>query len=481
MSTTNTRLLCVGHARQYRRTTEVVSLDTFVRDANPVYTSSAGWALSRRPDCQICGTNRESFSGDYCQAHWNRLLRARKRGISDEDWRQAEAPLEPWPSRCSIELCVHDAGIHASVDGSTASPLPRDTMISGLARVKSAGGKGDTRAWEAWLRSAVMRKSMKSATSRGRLSLAHLPPGLQREIRYALHRHAKTARRTQWRPSVLQAVVDVLADAGVQSLSDPRVEELIAGERGSAERRIWLDLPFAARSLAVTEEMARAAGWFDPVIVGAAPFDGTNNDENRRKIWDLTGVSQRWLRDLLWDHLRDGALKSKGKRPISTTVHQRIAGVVLLSHALRQNRDDGGEDPALLGRADAKAVKDTWDLWYREQIPLPGVAAQNGATQPSTLTDGTRYTHMNNIKVVLRRSREQGRTPPSMDAFILSLPEYPPPERNPRPRPISYGDYQLLVNPDSIAGLASDRQRRSRARRHLAHPRVSRRTDQRDT
>ena len=451
LSSTNTGLLCVGHAREYRRTPEV-SLDTFVRDANSVYASSAGWALSRRRNCLLCGSNRESFSGNYCQAHWTRLLRARKRGISDEDWRQAEAPLELWPSRCSIELCVHDAGIHASVGG-VRRRLCKGHHDQWSGRVKSAGGQGDTRVWDAWLTSSVLQNSIKPATSRGQLSLAHLPPSLQREIRYALHRHAKTARRTQWRPGVLQGVVDVLAEAGVQSLSDPRLEELTGGERGSAERRIWLDLPFAARSLAVTEETARAAGWFDPVIVGAAPFEGTNNDENRRKIWDLTGVSQRWLRDLLWDHLRDGALKAKGKRPIGATIHQRIAGVVLLSHALRQNRDDGGDDPMLLGRGDAKALKDTWDLWYREQIPLPGVAAQNGATQPSTLTEGTRYVHMNNIKVVLRRSREQRRTPPSMDAFILSLPEYPPPERNPRPRPISYGDFQLLVNPDSVAGL----------------------------
>jgi len=450
LSSTNTRLLCVGHARQYRGTTEVVSLDAFIRDANPGYTSSSGWALVRRPDCRICGSNRESFSGDYCQAHWTRLLRARKRGISDADWRQAEDPLEPWPSRCSIERCVHDGTIHASVDGARHR-LCRGHHDQWSARVKSADGKGATRAWDAWLRSAVVQNSVKPPTSRGQLSLAHLPPGLQREVRYALHRHAKTARRTQWRPKVLQAVVDVLADAGVQSLSDPRVEELSGGKRGSAERRIWLDLPFAARSLAVTEEVAWAAGWFDPVIVGAAPFDGTNNDKNRRKIWDLTGVSQRWLRDLLWDHLRDGALKSEGKRPVGQTVHQRIAGVVLLSHTLRQNRDDGGEDPALLGRSDAKAVKDAWDLWHREQIPLPGITAGNSATELCTLTDGTRYVHMNNVKVVLRRSREQGRTPPAMDAFILSLPEYPPPARNPRPRPISYGDFQLLVNPDSIA------------------------------
>ena len=95
---------------------------------------------------------------------------------------------------------------------------------------------------------------------------------------------------------------------GVHSLTDPLVMELAGNyKRGSMERRILLDLPVAARSLIVTEELAKAAGWFDPIIVGAAPFTGTQGGTHRRKPWDLTAVSQRWLRDLLWDYLRDEA------------------------------------------------------------------------------------------------------------------------------------------------------------------------------
>ena len=40
-----------------------------------------------------------------------------------------------------------------------------------------------------------------------------------------------------------------------------------------------------------------------------------------------------------------------------------------------------------------------------------------------------------------------------MDAFILSLPEYSATGRNPRPRPLSYGDFQLLVSPEGISAL----------------------------
>ena len=47
-------------------------------------------------------------------------------------------------------------------------------------------------------------------------------------------------------------------------------------------------------------------------------------DRFARKYWDLTDISQLWLRDLLWDHLRHCALGAAGKRPSQANVYQRI-------------------------------------------------------------------------------------------------------------------------------------------------------------
>ncbi|HVO24312.1 MAG TPA: hypothetical protein VMW56_11850 [Candidatus Margulisiibacteriota bacterium] len=241
------------------------------------------------------------------------------------------------------------------------------------------------------------------------------------------------------------------------TLGDPAVADLADGCRGrSLDRRILLALLFAARSLAVTEETARAAGWFDPIIVGSSPFPGTQGGENRRKPWDLTAVSQRWLRDLLWDYLRDEALKPNGKRLATGTVNTRIAAIVLLSTMLRQIRDDNGNNPGLLGGADARAVKETWDLWFREHIPLPFWA--DSSRQPSVMNQHSRFVYMSSIRIVLQHSHERGRTPPGMDLFVLTLPQYSRPPKAPRPRPLTYGDFQLLVSPDNIGLLeAADR------------------------
>lgn len=137
-----------------------------------------------------------------------------------------------------------------------------------------------------------------------------------------------TAGRTQWQPRGLQKVVDALADARLETLSDPTVVDVARCSANSqGERRIWLDLPIAARSLSVTAHTAKSGGWFDPIIVGASAFAGSEGQENRRKVWSLSAISQPWLRDILWEHLGDEALKPASKRGSAGLVYSRIAGI----------------------------------------------------------------------------------------------------------------------------------------------------------
>jgi hypothetical protein len=92
--------------------------------------------------------------------------------------------------------------------------------------LETSGRDRDDGAWNVWSAIAADDEYLKPASSRGEVTLAHLPDRLQREIRYAIHRHAKAAERTHWRPVDIQKVVDALADAGIQSLSEPAVADL---------------------------------------------------------------------------------------------------------------------------------------------------------------------------------------------------------------------------------------------------------------
>lgn len=307
--------------------------------------------------------------------------------------------------------------------------------------------------FEEWLRSPGIVASVTSLDSRGELHLASLPDTLQREIRYGLDRYAKTPRRTQWRPHDLQAVANALLRAGVDSLSEGIVAELADQRRKiSGERRIWVDLPIAARSLTLHGNIAKSEGWFDPVIAGGSSFPGTHGTGRRRTAWDLTGVSQRWLRDLLWDYLYDQSLEPDGKRIGSTTVYNRIAGVVLLSYVIAHLCAGRDQDPAQLTNTDAQAIKDLIDLWFRERIPVPPLINEKKKLD-GVLTARNRHLLMSNAQAVVRHGRKRGKIAPTLEPFISGLPEYPRPAKSPRPRPLSFGDFQLLVDPDNLRAL----------------------------
>lgn len=446
-TSTSAVLLCTGHAKQFSHREDQSSLEDFVRGAQPIRAQSFGRALTRRKACKICGTNREAYQHGYCATHSKRFREAKDTWASETAWQQTQKILPPLRP-CSITGCVHDGELTVKL-GPEKYLLCRSHFNHWRYQTKSVPAEGRSQAWITWFAAATKGPSVAPVIRRGQLSLAKLPCGLQQEIRYAIHRHAKTPRRAQWRPPELQKVVNMLANTDVQSLTDPVVIDLTAGTpAGSMERRILLDLPVAARSLIVSADVSKEAGWFDPILVGGAPFRGADV-ANRRKPWDLTAVSQRWLRDLLWDYLRDEALKPKGKRPTKGTVNRRVTAIALLSYALQQIRDDYGGDPHTLSGRDAKALKEIWDLWFHEQLPLPS-SADRANREPSVLNKLSRHSYMSSIRIILRESREKRRTSASMDLFILSLPDYPRPPRSPRPRPLTYGDFKMLVDPDNI-------------------------------
>jgi integrase len=436
--------MCWQHGHEYRQVKNSICLDEFLRQAKP-RRSQRGRGLTRRADCGICGSNREVRTSGYCRNHVKSYDNMRRRrGFDENAWRQSQQPFAPLP-RCAILRCVHD-GEHYPIEVFDSKPTCEVHYEQWLRWLEKSGSDRGDAAWAVWSAIAAQDDYLRPASSRGEVSLAHLPDRLQREIRYAIYRHAKTAGRTHWRPVDIQKVADALADAGIQSLSEPGVAALQArSKHATGERRVWLRLPAAARSLSVNSATAKAEGWFDPVIIGAAPFH--HSGARRRKVWDLTAVSQRWLRDLLWEHLAYEGLR-QGRRPGATTISGRIRGITLLSRVLWQNRADHAEQPRLLGEADAKAVKDTFDVWHRDDIPIGTCRARD-----ITLTAASRHKFTSGIRMVLEQSRKRNLIGAELDSFIIALPEYPDQKSAPRPRPLSYGDFQLLVSDDALRAL----------------------------
>ncbi|ASX03436.1 tyrosine-type recombinase/integrase [Mycobacterium intracellulare] len=450
LANSNAKFLCVVHDDQYRDVSSQLTIEEFAQRAEPCQGKNVVWALVRYANCSICGPQREALIRGMCLAHSWSLRVARRRGQNEGDWLNEQNPLPAVPP-CTVPRCVHDGSLF-NFRGRDKARMCRTHRPIWRRFLRDNDFRANKDTWEQWIKVELRSRGMQPETSRGLVSLEELPVRLQSEIRYAIHRHSNTPRRSQWRPRHLQTVVDTLTAAGVETLSDPVVIEHAASCKTAEIKRIWADLPIFARSLSVTRQDAKDAGWFDPAIVGAAPFQDTQGGSNRRKVWDLTSVSQRWLRDVLWDHIEYLALETVGKRPSVGTVYQRIQSTRLLSKALRQLREDQCEHPELLQAADARAFKELWDLWYREQIPV----VEQAITTPPTLAPlsvALRTAFTNGMRHVLQFGRQRDILVPSIDSFVLAFPNYPRPRNRPTPRPIRNEDFQLLVSEEALARL----------------------------
>ena len=87
--------------------------------------------------------------------------------------------------------------------------------------------------------------------------------------------------------------------------------------------------------------------------------------------FDLTGVSQRWLRDLLWDHLAD-LLRSPSVLAATGPFDQLRRAAVELSAFLEVDAPDGGHDPTLLRRGAHAAFRGRPAPPRAQRPALPG-------------------------------------------------------------------------------------------------------------
>ena len=161
------QLLCPEHGRRYARVKDRSDLAVFAREADRGRSQQLGWALTRLADCGICEGNREAQRNGYCMHHARRRLVARRRGISEDDWRRSEAPRSPF-SPCSIKRCVHDGEVHAHVEADAFRQ-----SVSGSSRpMETLGSRGRHRAadvalWDEWFAASTDGRSVTPTDSRG--------------------------------------------------------------------------------------------------------------------------------------------------------------------------------------------------------------------------------------------------------------------------------------------------------------------------
>ena len=219
--------------------------------------------------------------------------------------------------------------------------------------------------------------------------------------------HAQARDRADWSLGWVQSIVN--ACRGLHLLAS-----LDTSGFGHTVRNAVTEMLAALRLVYQAPSDTRAARYLEFGHFGA---EFTHHSSR----FDLTAVSQDWLRGLLWDYTADRLRSPQGPRSRSPSDHARRA-IVDLSGFLEARAPGGGHDPALLPEQHARAF--AADMRHRagSSLPAPGVCRRDG--RPSIVTDKSRHAVLNSP-----RKTCAGRWRPATPAvigldrgFIVALP-----------------------------------------------------------
>lgn len=394
----------------------------FLGQAKPL--RSRGWR--RPPSCLICPHLPGRCDTRLCHMHNDRWFswRARrvKTGQSAEfaDWLAVQQP-HPDFGTCKVVPCPdpadHPVGLctpHRKLyqrqgrPGGARIPTKFDRCLALVPPVIPVAFE-DERAFRQWCRVTDPLVRMD-----GRLTLLGLQPLVKAEIKWAVvHHHRDLVEGGHWQINVLQHLANECRRQAVSSLADLDV----GNDPRSRMRQIAHMMLRHLRLIYFSRSDTKDAGFFETDHYGIRLT-------NYGSHFDLSAVTQRWLRDLLWDWMDDRLTVDPPRSHTPLVVSRR--GCVELSAYLEATAPGGGHDPALL--TGTHMLDFVADQRHRAERGLPSLGGHTstrlGPPQPSPTTKGTVADTFNGARRVLRAAMDRGTTEQiGLDrAFIVALP-----------------------------------------------------------
>lgn len=253
----------------------------------------------------------------------------------------------------------------------------------------------------------------------GRLNLTGMAPLARAELKWGMHVHAQIRDRTNWNIFDLQLVANIIRRQQFLSMAD-------------LEANLTDELNLAASTLAkvahVCRETIKALRviYYSPDDSKVAGFIETDHFGRRfpdsASTWDLTRIPQRWLRDLLWEHLAE-SLRSEACPRTRGRFDSWRRGCVELGAFLEIDAPRGGHVPEkLTARSVERFVADQRN---RERHGLPSLVTVGNDKKPSKVTTVTRRIVFQSVRQVMLRAMESGRAAQvGIDhGFVLAFPK----------------------------------------------------------
>lgn len=397
---------CRGHEREWGEAGRgKISRAEFVSKSQPIKPKVGSELVS----CRVCGENRQAVSRSHrlCRRHRGIWLRDSKPEI--EQWASRQAAFRSYGD-CSVTTCPELA----------QSPLGFCTAHEG--RYEREGSPGGAHLPTDWYRrlepkgepvprsvvdQVAFRRWCSSifATRRiGMINLLGVPPLVKAELKWALFAHALLRDAPRWRGSAIQHLVELCRVNEVISLFDLAPETggapYLPGHSNSYVRMILREVTDGLRPIYYGPQDAREAGFLETTHYGWRL-------EYTRTCFDLTGVTQRWLRNMLWDHWNDILQSSHAPRsrgPLDTSRRAAIA----LSAFLEIDAPAGGHDPTLLTAEHAQRF--VADQRHRARHGLPALGLHRKDRKPSAVTEISCRLGFNQLRAMVYRAFEKGTT-----------------------------------------------------------------------
>ena len=363
----------------------------------------------RLPPCRFC-PERDATRGDLCTIHGRRLSASRAN--------QRTAPLdeEAWAAR---QVAIPGRG-DCRVEGCLGRAESEQTLCLRHHRSWGWARRPEGLAMMAWLLRHSVDKNV------GTVVLAELPLLLAAEIRYALWTHTMNAAAARWHPMWLRTLVRSCRKSGVGSLLELDPSDRSWTPNPAAVNRILREMLKDVVPIHRSRADTRELGYLDTNYWGFR-FPG------RRTTFDLTGIRQRWLRDLTWEYLAsqlDGSDHPRTQGPFEEARRSIISFGTYLSDC----EPRGGSVPAELSESTAREFAADLKRRVSNAQPLRGVFNVDGT--PSTATATTYWKLINALRKLMRWALESGAAETSglPRGFIVAIPSGGAlTSKNPRP------------------------------------------------
>ena len=392
--------LCSTHREEWAQARAAGGgMAVFLENAEPL--AATEWL--EETVCRLCpGRPAGHTKLQLCVRHqqrWHRH-RADRGGEADLDtWLPSEVSY-PGFGDCRVAVCPSLAASAVGLCSGHATRYEKEGRPGGAEASKYGAREHEQHATPVpvhYFDESAFRRwctSAKPVLWPGQISLRGLRPLLRAEIQYCLFAYTQRDRPGRWDLPWLQKLANLCRQRDLNSLVDLDLEDFPRFSGGIA--RIMLH---QLRLVYFTPTDAKDAGFLETDHFGVRLHQ-------RASHVDLIAVPQRWLRDLLWDHLAD-LLRSPSCPRTGMPVDAVRRGITELGVFLETDAPAGGHDPRALTVEHMRRF--IADQRQRERQQLPSLSMKGSDGKPSTVTSFTRGVVFNGVRKVLREAMGTGR------------------------------------------------------------------------